>query len=84
MRIRKPSGSFGPVQQCQLLGEPRTTCYYQPRPESPENKCLLRRLKDREHYTEVEWMTSAIAADGRGLPPIPRRRGTPRLITAIG
>jgi len=31
-------------QQCELLGVPRSTCYYQPRPESAENLRLLRQL----------------------------------------
>jgi putative transposase len=31
-------------QQCELLGVPRSTYYYQPRPESAENLRLLRRL----------------------------------------
>jgi putative transposase len=31
-------------QQCELLGVPRSTYYYQPRPESAENLLLLRRL----------------------------------------
>ena len=31
-------------RQCELLGVPRSTYYYQPRPESAENLHLLRRL----------------------------------------
>src|SRR3981081_1504631 len=31
-------------RQCELLGVPRSTWYYQPRPESEENLNLLRRL----------------------------------------
>ena len=31
-------------QQCELLGVPRSTYYYQPRPESAENLRLLRQL----------------------------------------
>ena len=33
-------------QQCELLGVPRSTYYYQPRPESAENLRLLRRLDE--------------------------------------
>jgi hypothetical protein len=32
------------AQQCELLGVPRSTYYYQPRPETGENLRLLRRL----------------------------------------
>ncbi len=34
-------------QQCQLLGLPRSTYYYQPRPESAQNLRLLRRLDEK-------------------------------------
>ena len=33
-------------RQCELLGVPRSTFYYQPRPESPENLRLLRKLDE--------------------------------------
>ena len=33
-------------QQCELLGVPRSTYYYQPRPESAENLRLLRQLDE--------------------------------------
>lgn len=33
-------------QQCELLGLPRSTYYYQPRPESAENLRLLRTLDE--------------------------------------
>jgi hypothetical protein len=33
-------------RQCELLGVPRSTFYYQPRLESPENLRLLRKLDE--------------------------------------
>ena len=33
-------------QQCELLGLPRSTYYYQPRPESAENLRLMRQLDE--------------------------------------
>ena len=42
------------LEQCELLGLPRSTYYYQPRPESAENLRLLRELDqlymDRPFY----------------------------------
>ena len=32
--------------RCELLGLPRSTYYYQPRPESAENLRLMRRLDE--------------------------------------
>jgi len=43
-------------QQCELLGLPRSTYYYQPRAESPENLRLLRRLD--ELYLECPFFGS--------------------------
>jgi putative transposase len=43
-------------QQCELLGLPRSTYYYQPRPESAENLRLLRRLD--ELYLECPFFGS--------------------------
>jgi putative transposase len=43
-------------QQCELLGVPRSTYYYQPRPESAENLRLLRRLD--ELYLECPFFGS--------------------------
>ena len=34
------------VRQCQLLELPRSTAYYQPAPESPENLALMRRIDE--------------------------------------
>jgi putative transposase len=34
------------VRQCQLLELPRSTAYYQPQPESPENLALMRRIDE--------------------------------------
>jgi hypothetical protein len=52
-------------QQCELLGVPRSTYYYQPRPESAENLRLMRRLDQlymkrpffgsRKMAVELEW-----------------------------
>ena len=33
-------------QQCELLGVPRSTYYYQPQPETAENLCLMRQLDE--------------------------------------
>ena len=43
-------------RQCDLLGVPRSTYYYQPRPESAENLRLLRRLD--EFYMECPFFGS--------------------------
>src|SRR5207248_10766655 len=43
-------------RQCELLGLPRSTYYYQPRPESAENLRLLRRLD--ELYLECPFFGS--------------------------
>ena len=43
-------------RQCELLGLPRSTYYYQPRPESAENLRLLRRLD--ELYMEYPFFGS--------------------------
>ena len=43
-------------QQCELLGLPRSTYYYEPRPESAENLRLLRRLD--ELYLEYPFFGS--------------------------
>ena len=43
-------------QQCELLGVPRSTYYYQPRPESAENLRLLRGLD--ELYLECPFFGS--------------------------
>jgi putative transposase len=43
-------------QQCELLGLPRSTYYYQPRPESTENLRLMRRLD--ELYMECPFFGS--------------------------
>jgi putative transposase len=44
-------------QQCELLGLPRSTYYYQPRPESAENLRLMRRLD--ELYWNVPFSAAA-------------------------
>ena len=43
-------------QQCELLGVPRSTYYYQPQPETAENLRLLRRLD--ELYLECPFFGS--------------------------
>ena len=43
-------------RQCDLLGVPRSSYYYQPRPESAENLRLLRRLD--ELYMECPFFGS--------------------------
>jgi putative transposase len=47
---------LGVQQQCELLGLPRSTYYYQPRPESAENLRLMRRLD--ELYLECPFFGS--------------------------
>ena len=48
--------SLSVQRQCELLGVPRSTYYYQPRPESAENLRLLRRLD--ELYMECPFFGS--------------------------
>jgi putative transposase len=44
------------VQQCELLGLPRSSYYYEPAPESEENLCLMRLID--EQYLETPYFGS--------------------------
>lgn len=65
-------------RQCRLLGLPRSTLYYQPQPESPENLELLGRL-DRL-YTERSYFGSRRMAAALGV----NRKRMQRLMRIAG
>jgi len=52
-------------QQCELLGLPRSTYYYQPRPESAQNLRLLRQLD--QWYLEAPFLGSRKMAELLGV-----------------
>jgi len=71
------------TRQCELLGLPRSTAYYHPRPEPPENLALMRRLD--ELYTEHPYygsprMTAQLQREGY---PVNHKR-VERLMTLMG
>jgi len=49
------------VQQCELLGLPRSSYYYEPAPESKENLCLMRLID--EQYLETPFYGSRRMAE---------------------
>lgn len=58
------------LRQCELLGLARSTCYYEPHGESPENLELMRLID--EQYTRTPFygaprMTQALRAMGHGV-----------------
>ena len=65
-------------QQCELLSLPRSTYYYQPRPESAENLCLMRRLD--ELYLECPFFGSRRMAVMLGV----NRKRAQRLMGIMG
>jgi putative transposase len=65
-------------QQCELLGLPRSTYYYQPRPESAENLRLMRRLD--ELYLECPFFGSRRMAVTLGV----NRKRMQRLMRILG
>ena len=65
-------------QQCELLGLPRSTYYYQPRPESAENLRLMRRLD--EMYLEWPFYGSRRMAVTLGV----NRKRAQRLMGILG
>jgi putative transposase len=65
-------------RQCELLGLPRSTFYYQPRPESAENLQLLRRLD--ELYLEWPFFGSRRMAVTLGM----NRKRMQRLMRILG
>ena len=42
------------LRQCELLGLPRSTLYYQPRPESSENLELMRAIDQEYGVSQAE------------------------------
>jgi putative transposase len=65
-------------RQCELLGLPRSTYYYQPRPESAENLRLMRRLD--ELYLECPFFGSRRMAVTLGV----NRKRMQRLMRILG
>ena len=65
-------------QQCELLGLPRSTYYYQPRPESALNLRLLRQLD--ELYLEIPFFGSRKMAEVLGF----NRKRMQRLMRILG
>jgi putative transposase len=65
-------------RQCELLGRARSSCYYQPRPESEENLALLRRLD--ELYLEHPFLGSRRLAELCGV----NRKRVVRLMQIAG
>jgi len=65
-------------QQCELLGLPRSTYYYQPRPESALNLRLLRKLD--ELYLEIPFFGSRKMAEVLGF----NRKRLQRLMRILG
>jgi len=65
-------------QQCELLGLPRSTYNYQPRPESAENLRLLRELD--QLYLKVPFFGSRKMAEVLGV----NRKRIQRLMRTLG
>jgi putative transposase len=65
-------------RQCELLGLPRSTYYYQPRPESAENLRLMRRLD--ELYLNCPFFGSRRMAVTLGV----NRKRMQRLMAILG
>ena len=65
-------------QQCELLGLPRSTYYYEPLPESAENLRLLRRLD--ELYMDYPFFGSRRMAVTMGV----NRKRIQRLMRILG
>ena len=65
-------------QQCQLLGLPRSTYYYQPRPESAQNLRLMRELD--QLYLEIPFFGSRKMAEVLGV----NRKRIQRLMRILG
>ena len=71
------------VQQCELLGLPRSSYYYEPVPESQENLCLMRLID--EQYMETPFfgsrrMTAHLVRDGHAV----NRKRIQRLMRTMG
>ena len=71
------------MQQCELLGLPRSSYYYEPVPESEENLCLMRLID--EQYMETPFfgsrrMTAHLVRDGHAV----NRKRIQRLMRTMG
>jgi len=66
----EPGGQFPVARQCALLGLPRSSYYYRPATESPENLDLMR-MMDEEHtehpFLGVRGMTLFLNRTGTGV-----------------
>jgi putative transposase len=70
--------SIGVGRQCELLGLPRSTCYYEPVGETPENLALMKRI-DKE-YTRAPFYGSRKLAFVLGI----NRKRVQRLMRRMG
>ena len=75
---RSATSELSVQRQCELLGLPRSTYYYQPRPESAENLRLMRRLD--ELYLECPFFGSRRMAVTLGV----NRKRMQRLMRILG
>ena len=66
------------VRQCQLVGLPRSTCYYEPAGESPENLALMRAID--EQYLKRPFYGSRKMAEVLGF----NRKRIQRLMRRMG
>lgn len=66
------------VRQCQLVGLPRSTCYYEPAGESPENLALMRAID--EQYLQRPFYGSRKMAEILGF----NRKRIQRLMRLMG
>ena len=66
------------VRQCELVGLPRSTCYYEPAGESPENLALMRQID--QLYLKWPFYGSRKMADVLGF----NRKRIQRLMRLMG
>lgn len=77
MLIDPTDASISISRQCELIGLPRASYYYEPRPESPENLFLMRLIDEKYTaypFVGVAKMTGWLREDGYPVNPKRIRR----------
>jgi putative transposase len=81
--IDPDSAEFSIARQCMLLDLPRSTYYYEPAQETPENLALMR-LIDREYTDHPENGSRRMAVRLKGLGHEVNRKRVQRLMRLMG
>jgi putative transposase len=76
-------GELSVCRQCELIGLPRSTCYYQPAGESPENLALMRRI-DETYLAHPSFGSRMMTAWLRREGLLVNRKRVQRLMRRMG